>query len=140
MKRVLIIWPHNEYCIDALLFYENFHSHYIEERRRTFSYALHWREKEKCTNKGTDKQYIVGCCCVCIKHPANRKGYMETGTQLKVSSDRLVKPGIEPGTPGLQCRRFIHYSTAAPIHSCFFHTQCNLSYLIVVQNSRSSTY
>ena len=40
---------------------------------------------------------------------------METGPQLKVSSDRLVKPGIEPGTPGLQGKRFIHYTTAAPI-------------------------
>ena len=39
---------------------------------------------------------------------------METGPQLKVSSDRLVKPGIEPGTPGLQDKRFIHYTTAAP--------------------------
>ena len=25
----------------------------------------------------------------------------ETGPRLKVSSDRLVKPGIEPATPGL---------------------------------------
>ena len=27
---------------------------------------------------------------------------METGPQLKVPSDRLVKPGIEPATSGLQ--------------------------------------
>ena len=39
---------------------------------------------------------------------------METGPRLKVSSDRLVKPGIEPATPGLQDKRFIHYTTAAP--------------------------
>ena len=39
---------------------------------------------------------------------------METGQQLKVSSDILVKPGIEPATPGLQGKRFIHYTTAAP--------------------------
>ena len=58
---------------------------------------------------------------------------METGTQLKVSSDRLVKTGIETGTPGLQGKQFIHHSTAAPIHSWFFDTQCNLSYLIVEQ-------
>ena len=31
-----------------------------------------------------------------------------------VSSDRLVKPGIEPATPGLQGKQFIHYTTAAP--------------------------
>ena len=39
---------------------------------------------------------------------------METGPRLKVSSYRLVKPGIEPATPGLQGKRFIHYTTAAP--------------------------
>ena len=40
---------------------------------------------------------------------------METGPQPKVSSDRLAKPGVEPATPGLQGKRFIHYATAAPI-------------------------
>ena len=40
---------------------------------------------------------------------------METGPQLKVSSDRLVEPGIEPAIPGLQGKRFIHYTTAAAI-------------------------
>ena len=39
---------------------------------------------------------------------------METGPWLKVSSNRPVKPGIEPATPGLQGKRFIHYTTAAP--------------------------
>ena len=39
---------------------------------------------------------------------------METGPWLKVSSDRLVKPGIEPATPGLQGKQFIHYTTAVP--------------------------
>ena len=39
---------------------------------------------------------------------------METGPRLKVSSHRLVKPGMEPATPGLQGKRFIHYTTAAP--------------------------
>ena len=39
---------------------------------------------------------------------------MGTGPWLKVSSDRLVKPGIEPATPGLQGKRFIHYTTVAP--------------------------
>ena len=39
---------------------------------------------------------------------------METGPRLKVSSDRLVKPGTEPVTPGLQGKGFIHYTTAAP--------------------------
>ena len=39
---------------------------------------------------------------------------METGPWFKVSSDRLVKRGIEPATPGLQGKPFIHYKTAAP--------------------------
>ena len=39
---------------------------------------------------------------------------METGPLLKVSSDRLVKLEMEPATPGLQGKRFIHYTTAAP--------------------------
>ena len=42
---------------------------------------------------------------------------METGPQLKVSSDRLVKPGIDPLTPGLQGKGFIRYTTAAPKES-----------------------
>ena len=40
---------------------------------------------------------------------------METRPLLKVSSDRLVKPGIEPTTPGLQGKQFIHKTTTAPI-------------------------
>ena len=39
---------------------------------------------------------------------------METGPRLKVSSDRLVKQRIEPATPGLQGKQFIHCTTAAP--------------------------
>ena len=39
---------------------------------------------------------------------------METGPLLNVSSDRLVKPWIEPATPGLQGKWLIHYTTAAP--------------------------
>ena len=39
---------------------------------------------------------------------------METGPRLKVTSDRLMKPGIEPVIPGLQGKPFIHYTTAAP--------------------------
>ena len=40
---------------------------------------------------------------------------METGPRLKVSSDRLEKPGIEPATPGLQGKWLIHYTTGAPV-------------------------
>ena len=35
------------------------------------------------------------------------------GPRLKISSDRLMKLGIEPANPGLQGKRFIHYTTAA---------------------------
>ena len=38
---------------------------------------------------------------------------MEKGPQLKVSSNRLMKPEIEPATPGLQVEPFIHYTTVA---------------------------
>ena len=38
------------------------------------------------------------------------------GLRLKVSSDRLVKSGMEPATPGLQGKWLIHYITAAPIY------------------------
>ena len=40
---------------------------------------------------------------------------METGPRLKVSFDRLEKPGIESATPGLQGKWLIHYTTAAPM-------------------------
>ena len=36
------------------------------------------------------------------------------GPQLKVSSDRLVKPGIEPATPGLRGKMLIHNIIVAP--------------------------
>ena len=45
---------------------------------------------------------------------------METGPRLKVSSDRLQKPGIKPVTPGLQGKWLIHYTTAAPINVLCF--------------------
>ena len=42
---------------------------------------------------------------------------MEMGPQLKVSSNRLEKPGIESATPRLQGEQFIHETTVAPIKS-----------------------
>ena len=54
---------------------------------------------------------------------------METGSQLKVSSDRPEKPGIEPATPGLQGKWLIHYTTAAPISEREnVISKCNLAY------------
>ena len=49
--------------------------------------------------------------------PSTAKVIWRLGHGLEVSSDRLVKPGIELATPGLQGKRFIHYTTAAPIYS-----------------------
>ena len=52
--------------------------------------------------------------CLCLTSHQQLRSYGH-GPRLKVSSDRLVKQGIEPVTPGLQGKRFIHYTTAAPI-------------------------
>ena len=38
-----------------------------------------------------------------------------TARKEKVSSDRLVKWGIKPATPGSQGKWFIHNNTAAPL-------------------------
>ena len=58
---------------------------------------------------------------------------METGPRLKVSSERLVKPGIEPATHGLQGKRFIHYTTAAPLQGSYASGKCqgNLNFFKV---------
>ena len=52
---------------------------------------------------------------------------METGPRLKISSDRLVMPGIKPAIPGLQGKRFIHYTTAAPVGCCVMSLSCGTS-------------
>ena len=43
---------------------------------------------------------------------------MEKGPQLKVSSNRLMKPGIVPVAPALQGKCFINYTTAAAMAYC----------------------
>ena len=54
---------------------------------------------------------ILFCFCnVVFNVTTNSRGCM--GPWLKVSSNRLVKPGIEPVTPGLHGKWFIHYTTA----------------------------
>ena len=37
----------------------------------------------------------------------------ETGSWLEVSSERLENSGMEPMTPGLQCKRLNHQATEA---------------------------
>ena len=51
--------------------------------------------------------------CFVFNVPPTAKVIMKTGPQLKISSDRLVKPKVEPATPGLKGKRIIHYTTAA---------------------------
>ena len=70
------------------------------------------------------------CCCVVFNVPPTAKVIRRRGHGL-VSSDRLVKPGIEPATPGLQGKRFIHYTTAAPHFSIF-----NLLYFQATDGSK----
>ena len=51
---------------------------------------------------------LIGCCCVYIPPTAS---HMETGTQLSL----IRQTGeLEPATPGLQGKRFVHYTTVAP--------------------------
>ena len=50
--------------------------------------------------------------------PPTAKVILRWGHGL-VSSDRLVKLGIKPATPGLQGKRFIHYIMAATGMSVF---------------------
>ena len=74
--------------------------------------------------------------------PPTAKVIWRRGHGLKVSPDRLVKPGIEPATPGVQGKRFIHYTTAAPSFTVLFMATQNyikisyiLSILIIVRAS-----
>ena len=46
---------------------------------------------------------------------------MEMRPQLKVSSDRLEKPGFEIATPGSQGKWLIHYTTAAPLFEPYYN-------------------
>ena len=57
---------------------------------------------------------VVVVVVVVFNVPPSAK-VMETGSRLNVSSERLVKLGIEPTTPGLQGKRLIHYTTAASV-------------------------
>ena len=51
---------------------------------------------------------------LCFNFPPTAK-VLWRGVYDLVSSDKLVKPGIEPATPGLQGKQFIHFIMAAPI-------------------------
>ena len=71
-----------------------------------------WITQVKVQNFENPELYVV--VVFVFKGPPTAKGHMETGPWLKVSSDRLVKPGIEPVTSGLQGKWFIHYTTWVP--------------------------
>ena len=49
------------------------------------------------------------CVCLCLTSYQQLRSYGD-GATAYVSSDRLVKLGVEPATPGLQGKWFIHYT------------------------------
>ena len=59
--------------------------------------------------------YIFLCVVVVfvLSVPPTAKVIWRQGHGLK-----LVKPGIKPATPDLQGKRFIHYTTVAPLFLC----------------------
>ena len=57
--------------------------------------------------------------CMCLMSHQQLRSYADR-PQLKISSDRLVKQGMEPANPGLQDKRFIHYTTAAPFPTMWY--------------------
>ena len=67
---------------------------------------MRWPFTERSFSINTNKMFEIAC------HQQLRS-YGE-GPQLEVSSERLVKPGIEPANPGLQGECPIHYTTEAP--------------------------
>ena len=56
------------------------------------------------------------------------------GPWLKVSSNRLVKWGIEPGTPGLQGKQFTHYTTVA-VGSVIYFQELMVELIIIYMYS-----
>ena len=50
--------------------------------------------------------------------PPTAKVIWRRGHGLKSHPTDLSSPGIEPATPGLQGKLFIHYTTAAPTGGC----------------------
>ena len=53
--------------------------------------------------------HFLSLLCLCLTSNQQLRSYGD-GPQLNISSDRLVKPRIEPATPGLQGKWFIHYT------------------------------
>ena len=66
------------------------------------------------------------CIVVVFNVPPTTKVIWRQSHSL-VSSNRLVKPGIAPPTPGLHGERFIHYTTAAPYYCTWGITQWSFS-------------
>ena len=56
---------------------------------------------------------ILYCVCLCLASH-QQQGHMEMGSQLKVSPDRRVTPGIEPSTHYFQDEWFTYYAIANP--------------------------
>ena len=84
-----------------------YHNHKSRQTHGTMrkSHTTITRHLVEKLSKATSSLFHLGecyCCYVCLKGPSNSLGHMETKPWLKVSSDRLMKPGIEPTTPGLE--------------------------------------
>ena len=66
----------------------------------------YWRTEYITLNEADHKKI-----CLFVSHQ-QPWSYGDGGYSLKVSSHKLEKPGIEPVTPGVQGKWFIHYTTA----------------------------
>ena len=70
--------------------------------------------KYNCKHNGSEwykRQLVV---VFVFKVPPTAKVIWRLGHGLKSHPTDLWRPGIEPATPGLQGKLFIHYTTAAP--------------------------
>ena len=71
----------------------------------------------KYTFKNLIRDLFVYVVVFVLKSQQQLRSYGE-GPRPKVSSDRLVKPGIELATPGLQGKWPFHYTKGAPTETC----------------------
>ena len=57
------------------------------------------------------------------------KVILRQGHSLKVSSNRLVKPGIQPATSGLQVEKFI-FTTQQRLHCCIYSNALKTTFIM----------
>ena len=95
--------------------------HFKRTQRLVFNTNFHLMQVKSIAecSKGSILQYfrppLILLLCFVFNVPPTAKVIWRRGHGLKPhESDRLVKPEMEPATPGSQGKRFIHYATAAP--------------------------